>query len=150
MRLAEREHGPVELDARTYELVTQLCAQGDELARHDDHRGAIARFNEAWQLLPEPKSDWHAATWILAGIADSGFLGGFLQTAREALDYVMRCPDAIGNPFLHLRRGQVLFEQGQLDGAADELTRAYMAEGEQIFTAEDAKYLNFLKTRIHT
>jgi hypothetical protein len=70
-----------------------------------------------------------------------------LTSARQALDYVMTCPGAIGNPFLHLRRGEVLFEQGELDGAADEFIRAYMGAGAQIFKDEPAKYLRFLEAR---
>ena len=59
----------------------------------------------------------------------------------------MTCPGAIGNPFLHLRRGQVLYEQNEPDAAADELMRAFMAEGHEIFENEDEKYLNFLASR---
>jgi hypothetical protein len=59
----------------------------------------------------------------------------------------MTCPGAIGNPFLHLRRGQILLDQGENDAAADELMRAYMAEGADIFADEDPRYLSFLRTR---
>lgn len=38
-------------------------------------------------------------------------------------------------------------EQGGEDVAADELMRAYMAEGREMFAQEDAKYLAFLSTR---
>jgi hypothetical protein len=54
----------------------------------------------------------------------------------------------VGNPFLHLRRGEVALEQGDEDVATDELMRAYMAEGRDIFATEDAKYLAFLSTRV--
>lgn len=60
----------------------------------------------------------------------------------------MHCPGAIGNPFLHLRLGQCQLELGNNDQAADELTRAYMAEGTTIFQDEDPKYLAFLKTQL--
>jgi hypothetical protein len=59
----------------------------------------------------------------------------------------MTCPGGLGNPFLHLRFGQILFESGDHDLAADELIRAYMGAGDEIFENEDPKYLNFLKTR---
>jgi hypothetical protein len=60
----------------------------------------------------------------------------------------MHCPKAIGNPFLHLRLGQCQFELGNLDRAADELARAYMGAGLEIFDSEDAKYFEFLKMRM--
>jgi hypothetical protein len=60
----------------------------------------------------------------------------------------MHCADAIGNAFLHLRLGQSQFELGSLDRAADELARAYMAAGREIFDSDDEKYLAFLRTRL--
>jgi hypothetical protein len=48
---------------------------------------------------------------------------------------------------LHLRYGQVLLDGEEPDAAADELMRAYMAEGLEIFASEDPRYLAFLKTR---
>ena len=65
----------------------------------------------------------------------------------EALQYAMTCPGAVGNPFLHLRYGQVFLDLGEADHAAEELMRAYMGEGKEIFASEDSRYLDFLKTR---
>lgn len=96
---------------------------------------------------PEPKSQWNASTWILAAIADAAFLANYKTSAREALEYAMVCPDAVGNPFLHLRLGQVLLDTGEHDRAADELMRAYMGAGADLFAAEDQRYLSFLRTR---
>ena len=59
----------------------------------------------------------------------------------------VHCPDAIGNPFLHLRLGQCQFELDSLDRAADELARAYLGAGSDIFEGAD-KYFAFLKTRL--
>jgi hypothetical protein len=110
-------------------------------------RKAIAEYNKAWRLVPDPKNEWNASTWILAAIADAAFLAGYKSSAKEALQYVMTCPGALGNPFLHLRYGQVLLDGEEPDAAADELMRAYMAEGPEIFASEDPRYLAFLKTR---
>ena len=124
-----------------------MCAEGDRLAELQRFEDAIARYSEAWALVPEPQNEWEAATWIIAAIADAFFLRGDRDEARDALDYAMTCPGALGNPFLHLRRGQVLFDAGELDAAADELMRAYMGAGPEIFAREDDRYLAFLRTR---
>ena len=60
----------------------------------------------------------------------------------------MHCPDAIGNPFLHLRLGQCQFELGNLDRAADELARAFLIEGKQVFEDSDPKYLDFVESKL--
>ncbi len=60
----------------------------------------------------------------------------------------MYCPDAIGNPFIHLRLGEVQFEMGDHAKAQDELMRAYMGAGAEIFQEEDKKYFEFIKPAI--
>ena len=127
--------------------VSGYCRAGDLLATRGAHEAAIKEYSQAWKLVPDPKNEWEASTFILAAIADSCFHLGKLKSARNALDYAMTCPGAIGNPFLHLRRGQVLYEQNEPDAAANELMRAFMAEGHEIFENEDEKYLNFLASR---
>ena len=136
-----------ELDSATHDAIKNHSAKGDELAAAKAFEEAIAEYNKAWALVPNPKNEWNASTWILAAIADAAFLSGYQTSAREALQYAMTCPQALGNPFLHLRYGQVLLDAGELDAAADELMRAYMSEGPEIFAAEDSRYLDFLKTR---
>jgi len=132
-----------ELDAE----IKRLCAAGDAQAERRQFSEALAHYWAAWDLLPEPKTEWEAATWILAAVGDANFLGGDYTAGRDNLSNAMHCPDAIGNPFLHLRLGQCQFELGALDRAADELIRAYMGAGADIFKDQDPKYLKFLQSR---
>ena len=131
-----------------YEKILQKSAEGDELVQADLYAEALELYWAAWDLLPEPQTDWEAATWLLAAIGDTNFLGGDYEAGRENLAFAMHCPDAIGNPFLHLRLGQCQLEMGDEERAADELARAYMAEGAKIFEDEPPKYFAFLKTRM--
>lgn len=78
----------LELGEELHQKIKAHCAQGDVLAEAQRFEDAIAEYNKAWLLIPEPKKDWNAATWILAAIADSAYLGGYATTAREALEYV--------------------------------------------------------------
>ena len=89
---------------------------------------------------------WEAATWILAAIGDAQFRKRHFDGAAETLQDAMRSAKAIGNPFLHLRLGESLFEIGQRQRAMDELARAYMGAGREIFDNEDPKYFEALKT----
>lgn len=136
-----------ELPEALHEQMKVLCAAGDELAAQERYEEAVARYNAAWELVPEPQTKWEASTWILGAIGDACYLGGFDVSAREALEYAMLCPGGLGNPFLHLRLGEVLYDQGEKDAAADELIRAYMGGGPEIFDGEEPEYLAFLKSR---
>jgi hypothetical protein len=137
-----------ELDEDTADRIQTLCDEGDALAEKEKYPAALKRYWAAWDLLPEPKINWEAATWILGAIGDANFLAGDFVAGRDNLSMAMQCPDAIGNPFLHLRLGQCQFELGSLERAADELARAYMGEDGAIVADEDPKYLAFLKTRL--
>jgi tetratricopeptide (TPR) repeat protein len=136
-----------ELADSVHAEIKRLCAEGDECARSDDYPKALSLYWTAWDALPEPKTEWEAATWILVAIGNANFIGDDFVAGLDNLSFAMRCPAAIGNPFIHLRLGQCQFELGNLDRAADELMRAYMGEGAEIFAEDDPKYLRFLATR---
>jgi hypothetical protein len=127
--------------------IKRLCAAGDERAEGQDYTEALTSYWAAWDLLPEPKTDWEAATWILVAIGDANYLSGDYVAGRDNLSNAMRCPGAIGNSFIHFRLGQCHFELGNHEGAADELMRAYMSAGREIFDEHDPKYFQFLSSR---
>jgi tetratricopeptide (TPR) repeat protein len=136
-----------ELPEQLHEKILASCAKRNALVEAGNRKEALAAFNEAWKLIPDPKNEWEASTWVLAAIGDTAYLDGDYVNARSALEYGMSCPGAIGNPFMHLRLGQILYEVNDLERSADELMRAYMRAGETIFGAENPKYLTFLKSK---
>ncbi|MEN2470338.1 hypothetical protein [Burkholderia sp. GS2Y] len=136
-----------ELDNLLHERIAALSEAGNALAEDENYEGALAKYWEAFDLLPEPRTDWEAGTWLLAAIGDANFHRGDYAAGRDNLGHAMHFPDAIGNPFLHLRLGQCQLELGNLDRAADELMRAYMGGGPELFEDEHGKYLRFLATR---
>ena len=95
-----------ELDDELHKRIKQLCADGDAAAERSEFDAAIGKYEEAWELLPDPKTQWEAATSILAAIGDAHYLSGEFEEGRETLLTAMHCPDAISNPFLHLRLWQ--------------------------------------------
>jgi tetratricopeptide (TPR) repeat protein len=128
--------------------IDAIAEQGNVLADRGDYDAAVRQFVDALALLPEPVTQWGEATWLLTAIGDVQFQAGHFEQARTALSDCMHCPGTIGNPFIHLRLGEAQFELGDLTRAADELTRAYLGAGEEIFSQESPKYFAFLKTRI--
>src|SRR6187399_1287203 len=130
----------MELEDAVSDQIQRHCAKGDDSAKQALYPDALKEYWAAWDLLPEPKTQWEAATWILAAVGDANYLSGDFVAGRDNLSHAMHCPDAIGNPFLHLRLGQCQFEVGNEDRAADEQARAYLTEGHQIFQGQDPKY----------
>ncbi len=137
-----------ELPYDVHESIQRFCAEGDSLAEAERYADAIARYGKALVLLPTPHQDWEAATWIYAALGDTHFLARDFERARQALTTVMLCPNALDNPFLWLRRGQVYFELGELKQAQDSLASAFMLGGREIFETEDPKYRAFIATKM--
>jgi tetratricopeptide (TPR) repeat protein len=135
-------------DEAVHRRIRELCARGDALAAQRRFEEAFEFYRDALKLVPEPVEEWEATTWILSAIGDSYFLAGRFEKSLAAFGDAVRCPGGLGNPFIHLRLGECCLELGQQGRAADELARAYMGAGREIFAKEDPKYIQFLGTRI--
>ncbi len=136
------------MDEKTHNEIEKLSQEGGLYAEKADYKNALNKYWKAYDLIPNPKTDWEATLWLLAAIGDSNFLNKDFKAGVDNLTSAMHCPNGIGNPFLHLRLGQCQYEIGNLEKAADELTRTYGIEGKRIFESEDPKYFEFLKTKI--
>jgi len=140
--------GALNLDDAVHQRIKELCDEGDELAEDDEYDEAIGKYREALFLLPRPIEKWDAATWIYMAIGDALFLKGDYLAAAKPLRDVMFCPGAEENGFIRLRRGQIAFEKGNLPIAEKELAEAYRLEGENVFSEDNPKYLEFLKSKL--
>lgn len=134
-----------ELDDQVHQHILQLSKAGDKYMEQGDYSKAIDQFRAAFGLVPEPYQDWEASLWLLTSLGEAYYFDGEYVQAHAALAKVMHVPGAVGNPLIHLRLGEVQFELGNIKRAADELLRAYMGGGEEIFEDEDEKYFDFLK-----
>lgn len=136
------------LPSELRQMIDKLCQQGDQFAQVDQHDDALDRYEAAWELLPEPKQQWPAATWILMAAGDVYFEKRDYVAAIQALQESLDCPDGSTNPFVQLRLGQSHFELGDLNSAANALEAVWRDCGDEIFADEDPKYLSFLKTQL--
>jgi tetratricopeptide (TPR) repeat protein len=132
---------------RAYAKFKKLFERGNKLVDRRKYNAALIRFSEAMALIPDPKMEWEETTWVTAAIGETYFFNRDYSSALAALNDAIKCPEGLGNPLIHLRLGQVKFEMGIMDDAADELMRAYMGAGIEIFEGEDEKYLAYLKTK---
>ncbi|AKQ64807.1 TPR repeat protein [Myxococcus hansupus] len=126
--------------------IAELCAEGNALADEEDFAGALSRFEQALALIPEPADDHESTQWVCVSIGDMHFQLGQYAEGREFMRRAVALPDGLGNPFIHLRLGQFAFELGDMARAGDELARAYMGGGEEIFDEDDPKYFQYVKS----
>ena len=136
------------MDDKTYNIIQELCEQGDDLTDSEQYEDAIEKYTQALNLIPEPKYYYEASTWVYTAIGDALF---YLENYNQALNMfqeALKCPNGIGNPFILVRIGECFFETDSLDNAKNYLLQAYMVEGEEIFENEDEKYFEVIRDLI--
>lgn len=138
----------LQLSDAIYSEITALCRLGDKHVVAGEFELAKEKYLAALDLVPENHEEWEAATWIYVAIGDTHFRMNNYERALKCFINAVQCPKGMGNPYIHLRLGQLYYELGNLEKAADELTRAYMGAGLKIFLEDDPKYLEFLETQI--
>ena len=133
---------PTAIDSK----IRLLCQEGYECFDARDLKAAIRKFYSAWTLLPKPQTDWEQAGWILTALGDAYFIKGDYDNGCEALSSALHCPNAKGNPIIHLRLGQCYFELGELDRAQEQFQWVKQQGAEDLFAKEHNKYLQLLLT----
>ena len=135
-----------EINDDTYLQILELSKLGDFHAEQKDFEKAIEMYQQAFDLVPDPFEAYKASTWLLTVIGESYLFMSDYENARHTLQDAMYCPEAIGNPYIHLRLGQAQFELGNFERSQDEFARAYIMGGKEIFEQENPKYYEYLKT----
>lgn len=135
---------PTELPDELYEQIESLSEAGNECSDNEDHEGAIENWRQALALLPEPQLDWEAATWLYASLGDAYYQSADYEMAKDALYTALNCPDGQANPFIHYMLGKTLLRLND-EGAIDELLRAYMLDGVDIFDSDEDEGPDCLK-----
>ena len=139
-----------ELSDAVHAEVLRLSSSGDEFASDGKYAEAIGQYERALELLPKPRHDWDAFTWLKVAIADAYFYEKRFDKVCDVMKEVMLLgPEENGaNTFIQLRYGQALLEAGKEDLAADWLARAFLTKGRKLFMEDDRKYLDFICSKL--
>jgi tetratricopeptide (TPR) repeat protein len=128
-----------------YERVSDLSERGNNLFEVGRIDEAIAIWQSALALLPEPREKWEASMWLHASIGDAQQQSGRIQDALYSFQKAAASADGYANGFIQLGIGKSLFDLGRTEESTDPLLRAFMAEGEDIFEESSPKYLDHLR-----
>lgn len=128
-----------------FDRIETLCERGDEYMEEEKYRPALKKFWKAFDLLPEPKTQYPAGTWLLVSIGDINFQVKNYKGGVETLNRAKGFFEAAGNPFLHFRLAQCYLEVGDAKSAIKEFELAFAEDGASIFEDEDPKYWDFFE-----
>lgn len=123
--------------------ITILSEIGNDLFDEDKFEEAQKQYQSAFDLVPIPKNDYEASSWLLAGIGDCLYYQQSYEKALGNFKYGEACLGGL-NAFMWLRIGECYAELRNTEMAREYLLRAYMMEGEAFFTEDDAKYFSVI------
>jgi hypothetical protein len=126
------------------------ASAGRSLWAAKDLAGAEAKFMEAWQLIPEPKTDWDMSQSVSSGLVEFFKDTGQLDKALEWIDVVEGIYGTQSEAALtHVAmfRGTVLHDRGDLEGAFRAFEPQFRKWGKRPFAGLDKRYLAFVKER---
>jgi tetratricopeptide (TPR) repeat protein len=138
----------MELDDKLYDQLVGLIEEGDELLSEGEIDNAISKYNTALALLPDPKFEWEASTYIYTALGDSYFIQLKFEDALTVFQCAFKSVDGEDNPYICLMLGETYYELNDKEKAKDYLLQAYELEGEDIFEDEDVKYFELIKSSI--
>jgi tetratricopeptide (TPR) repeat protein len=138
----------MKLDHKTRDRIDDYCRAGDKAADSRKFEAAIAFYSKARDLLPAPKQQWEAETWIACAIGDAWFMQNEFEAALVFFLDACIAPRGDENTFVQLRTGQCLFKTNDLKKAQAHLFSAYEMGGEEVFDDEDPEYFSAIAALI--
>jgi hypothetical protein len=139
---------PDDSDAGISGELERFIDEGEAFIDGKQFPDALARFQAAWDVLPQPKTEQEPAVRLMAAIADCHFHLQNWEACHEAMQHALRCGASVADPFLRLRLGQSMYELGNEREAANWLVPVYLTEGRAPFAYDDPKYLEFFRDKL--
>ena len=138
----------MELEDKVYNQIVSLAEEGDDFAEKEIFGSAISKYNEALDLVPEPKTDWEAATWLYVALGDALFSEKDFSAALDAYEKALMSPDGTGNPYIWFCLGEVFYELGNIEKAKTHFMSAYLLDGDDIFKDTKPVYKSLISEEI--
>ncbi len=128
--------------------VSQLKVKGEKEFEKKQFDKAKDFFFEALNLIHEPIQHYSEATKLLVAIGDCYFHMNKFEECYSFFSRAIQGVDGFGDPFIHLRIGQMYYEREEYDKSSLELRRAYLLGGKEMFDNEDLKYYTSIEKEL--
>lgn len=128
-----------------YPKIKSYSNKGNTVLEEANFDYAEQCFQDALELIPEPKNEFSATTWLYAALGDVYYQQGAYTAALDAFMGAYNGSEGYYNPYVVYMLGKIYYELGVMNKAKEFLTMAYMVAGEDIFLEDDGKYLEMVE-----
>ncbi len=136
------------LEGEVVHRIRALCDHAETFVTIGEYPFAISKFFEALSLIPDPKFEYKAATWIYTSIGEVYWKMKDYNNAGVSYLKAFKSVGGESSGIVNLRLGQCLCECGETTMAAEYLSHAYMLDGETAFDGYDPKYYELIRKEI--
>ncbi len=133
-------------DETLSDQISAISKKAKHLALKGNYVDAIDEYQKGIDLVGPNIMQSKYAVMLFCGIGEIYFLQRQWNDALQYFGKAIQSEGGLGEPYIHLRLGQIRLELGQLKKATDELMRAYMGGGKLIFQGEDSKYFETIQS----
>ncbi len=124
---------------------SEMIETADEHMRAKRHEDALTAYQAAWSQLQDELTEAQRV-WLLLSIANAALRFGDFEEAFSALsvlpEHYAESGMVVGNPLFHLLVGLSYHGLNEnSDGETDNLARALICGGPEIFSGEDPSHL---------
>ncbi|SCB84533.1 hypothetical protein GA0061071_10273 [Kosakonia oryzendophytica] len=125
------------------DTIDKIVKEGDNARQRGDMESALSLYDNAWGLVPEPKSDWlMPSLWIASGFCSAWFDKGDFVRAKPWAQFLLNLrTDRDTAPAIIM--GMVCYELKQYDEAYEHFHLAYGYGKKKAFQGREKKYLDF-------
>lgn len=123
-----------------FKTICQILDEGDKARASEKYEDAIAFYQSAIDILPEPKSDWDMFTTLVISIGDTYYKTQQYTIADGYYATALKDGSGLNNPYVWYANGSNLVKMGETKAATDSLMRAYMLAGDEIFTIDNDEF----------
>ena len=136
------------IDPAITKEIDKILKKSAELFQQGDLRGSLAVAQEAWDLIPEPKSKWDYYPQSLSG----GFVQDFadLGDKENVSKWAQIMADMYGDPnhedqLVLMTEGEAMYKLGDTDRAYYVFGRIYEIYGQKGLAGAQSTYLEFYR-----
>lgn len=126
------------------DTIMAIMASGNDLDDQNKKNEAQAMYQQAWDLLPEPKLGWTPlSSWITGSFFNLHFDNGDFEASEPWAQKTLegRESDIDTGPLINV--GMVYLELGKHGDAYEAFDKAYVFGKARAFKERPKKYLNF-------
>ena len=126
--------------------VVELCEKAVSQSEIERFEASNRSLEKVLLLIPEPKPEWKAYTWLQASRPDNFYELEHYAEALVLFEEALELDEVYqSNGYVHMRIGQCLHHLKRQQEALGYLKEAYQLGGEELFEDEYAIYKKLAK-----